>query len=125
MTDNHAITVDVQTEYSAEHSAPDQGRFVFIYYISIRNRGEQAAQLISRHWVITDANGKTQEVRGDGVVGEQPLLEPGDEHYYNSFCVLETSVGCMQGSYMMLAENGRYFDAPVPVFTLAIPGSLN
>ncbi|MDQ6981959.1 MAG: Co2+/Mg2+ efflux protein ApaG [Mariprofundus sp.] len=119
------VVVEVNPEYSPEHSEPEQNHYVFIYYISIQNRGRQAAQLISRHWVITDANGKVEEVRGDGVVGEQPVLAPGDEHCYNSFCVLETHVGCMQGSYMMLGEDGRYFDAPIPAFTLAVPGALN
>jgi len=119
------IVVEVNPEYSPEHSEPERNHFVFIYYISIQNRGNRSAQLISRHWVITDANGKVEEVRGDGVVGEQPVLAPGDEHCYNSFCVLETHVGCMQGSYMMLGEDGRSFDAPIPAFTLAVPGALN
>lgn len=119
------VVVTVKPEYSPEHSSPDDDRFVFIYYISIQNRGEQTVQLISRHWQITDANGKVEEVRGDGVIGEQPVLAPGDEHCYNSFCLLETNVGCMQGSYMMLGEDGLYFDAPVPAFTLAVPGALN
>jgi len=119
------IFVEVKPEYSLEHSDPDQGRFVFIYYVTIRNQGEQAAQLISRHWIITDADNKSQEIRGEGVIGEQPLLEPGDEHFYNSFCVLGTRIGCMQGSYMMQGEDGLYFDAPIPAFTLAVPGSLN
>ncbi len=125
MKEDCPIVVEVNPEYSPEHSEPDQGRYVFIYYINIRNTGAQSAQLISRHWVITDANGKVEEVRGDGIVGEQPVLESDDEHFYNSFCVLETSVGCMQGSYMMLGEDGRYFDAPIPAFTLAVPGALN
>ncbi|GAV21155.1 ApaG protein [Mariprofundus micogutta] len=125
MSEPCPIIVNVKTEYSAEHSEPDQEHFVFIYYVSIKNRGEQAAQLISRHWIITDGDDQTQEVRGDGVIGEQPVLEPGDEHYYNSFCVLSTRVGCMQGSYMMLGEDGLYFDAPIPAFSLAAPGSLN
>jgi len=125
MNEDCPIVVSVKPEYSAEHSKPEEDYFVFIYYISIQNRGAQATRLISRHWVITDANGKTQEVRGDGVVGEQPLLAPGDEHFYNSFCVLQTSVGCMQGHYMMQGEDGLYFDAPIPAFTLAAPGVLN
>ena len=119
------IRVMVETQYAPEHSKPELGQFVFIYYINIQNRGDTVAQLISRHWVITDANGKVVEVRGDGVVGEQPVLQPGDQHEYNSFCVLETNVGCMEGSFMMLAGDGSYFDAPVPAFTLAVPGALN
>ncbi|MDX8407342.1 MAG: Co2+/Mg2+ efflux protein ApaG [Mariprofundaceae bacterium] len=125
MPESSPVGVSVKPAYAPEHSDPEQGRFVFIYHISIQNRGDQAAQLISRHWIITDANGKTQEVRGDGVIGEQPVLAPGDVHRYSSFCVLETNVGCMQGSYMMLGEDGLYFDAPIPAFTLAVPGALN
>lgn len=125
MSEPCPIVVTVKSEYAPEHSDPEQGRFVFIYDIAIRNRGEQTVQLMSRHWLITDANGKVEEVRGDGVVGEQPVLASGDVHYYNSFCVLETNVGCMQGSYMMLGEDGLYFDAPIPAFTLAVPGVLN
>jgi len=122
---DHPIVVEVKPEYSPEHSEPDRGRYVFIYYISIQNTGGRTAQLLSRHWIITDANGKVEEVRGDGVVGEQPVLAPGDEHFYNSFCMLETSVGCMQGSYMMRGEDGLCFDVPIPVVTLAVPGMLN
>jgi len=119
------IRVTVKTQYAHEHSRPELGQYVFVYYISIQNCGDMVAQLISRHWVISDANGKVVEVRGDGVVGEQPVLQPGDQHDYNSFCVLETNVGCMEGSFMMLAGDGSYFDAPVPAFTLAVPGALN
>ncbi len=125
MSESCPIVVTVRPEYAPEHSEPEQGRFVFIYYIRIQNKGEQGVQLVSRHWLITDAKGKVEEVRGDGVVGEQPVLAPGDEHDYNSFCVLETNVGCMQGSYVMVGEDGRYFDAPIPAFTLAVPGALN
>ena len=126
MSDNGgSISIQVRSEYAPEQSDPEQMRFVFIYYISMRNCGDITAQLISRHWVISDANGKVIEVRGDGVVGEQPVLAPGDEHDYNSFCVLETRLGCMQGSFMMQGEDGCYFDALVPAFTLAVPGVLN
>jgi len=125
MSESCPIVVTVRPEYAPEHSEPEQGRFVFIYYIRIQNKGEQGVQLVGRHWLITDAKGKVEEVRGDGVVGEKPVLAPGDEHDYNSFCVLETNVGCMQGSYVMLGEDGRYFDAPIPAFTLAVPGALN
>jgi len=119
------IEVNVRTEYAAEHSDPDQDRYVFIYYISIINRGDQAAQLIERYWKITDGTGHIEEVRGEGVVGEQPVIEPGKEHFYNSFCILQTPVGWMQGSYQMRGEDGLYFDAPVAPFSLAIPGCLN
>ena len=117
--------MSVETEYAAEHSDAEQNRFVFFYYITIHNRGTQAVQLISRHWQISDATGKVEEVRGEGVVGEQPIIEPGESHFYNSFCMLETPVGCMQGSYQMRGEDELYFDAPIAPFTLAVPGSLN
>jgi len=121
----NAIVVEVKAEYSVEHSEPEQGRFVFVYYITIRNEGEQAAQLLSRHWLITDGNGMVEEVMGEGVVGEQPVIGAGEMHQYNSFCVLQTNVGYMEGSYRMLSEQGELFDAVIPAFTLATPGSLN
>jgi len=120
-----SIEVAVRPEYAAEHSDPAHDRYVFIYHISIKNNGAQPVQLISRHWLISDASGRVEEVRGAGVIGEQPLIEPGAEHCYNSFCVLATQVGCMQGSYQMLSADGKQFDAPVAAFTLAVPGSLN
>jgi len=119
------IVIEVKPEYSSEHSEPEQGRFVFVYYITIRNEGEQAAQLLSRHWLITDGNGMVEEVMGEGVVGEQPVIGAGEMHQYNSFCVLQTNVGYMEGSYRMLSEQGEIFDAQVPAFTLAVPGTLN
>jgi len=125
MSENCSIVVDVKSEYSTEHSEPEQGRFVFVYYITIRNEGEQAAQLLSRHWLISDANGMVEEVMGEGVIGEQPVIGAGEMHQYNSFCVLQTNVGYMEGSYRMLSEQGELFDALIPAFTLAVPGSLN
>jgi len=119
------IIVEVSCSYAEEHSDPEQARFVFIYDISIHNRGKMSAQLLSRHWLITDANGKVDEVRGEGVIGEQPVIAPGGTYRYSSFSVLETAVGCMQGSYRMLAEDGSEMDAKIPVFSLAQPGSLN
>ena len=113
----HRITVDVQTSYLAEQSDPDEPRFVFSYTITIRNDGEAAARLMRRHWLITDANGKVQEVRGDGVVGEQPHLKPGQGFRYSSAAIIETPVGVMQGSYQMIADDGQAFDSahrPVP-----------
>ena len=98
---------------------------LFAYTITIANMGDVAAKLLSRHWVITDANGKVQEVSGDGVVGEQPHLGPGESFRYSSGAVLETPVGAMQGSYRMEADNGTNFDAPIPPFTLAVPGVLH
>lgn len=119
------IDVDVATSYIDEQSEPDSGRYVFAYTITISNSGDVAAQLISRHWIITDANGKVQEVNGDGVVGEQPHLNPGEEFRYSSGAVLETPVGAMQGLYRMEADDGIAFDAPIAPFTLAVPGLLN
>ena len=119
------IRIDVVTDYVDEQSEPDADRYVFAYTITIANNGNVAATLLSRHWVITDANGKVQEVSGDGVVGEQPHLKPGDEFRYSSGAVLETPVGAMQGLYRMEAENGASFDAPIAPFTLAVPGLLH
>lgn len=119
------IGIEVATDYVDEQSEPDVDRYVFAYTITISNRGNIPAQLLSRHWVITDANGKIQEVSGDGVVGEQPHLNPGEKFRYSSGAVLETPVGSMQGSYRMLADNGTSFDAPIPPFTLAVPGVLH
>ena len=117
------ISVAVDTRYLEDQSDPDEHRYVFAYTITIRNRGTVPAKLLGRHWVITDANGKVQEVRGEGVVGEQPHLMPGQGFRYTSGAVLETPVGSMQGSYRMLADNGVEFDAPIAAFTLAIPGT--
>ncbi len=119
------IGIDVATNYVDEQSEPDAGRYVFAYTITISNKGEFPARLISRHWVITDANGKVQEVNGDGVVGEQPHLNPGEVFRYSSGAVLETPVGAMQGLYRMEADNGVNFDAPIAPFTLAVPGLLH
>ena len=110
----YVIDVAVQTHYLEDQSAPDEHRFVFAYSIRIANEGRIAARLISRHWIITDANGKVEEVRGDGVVGEQPLLRPGEHFDYTSGAVLQTSVGTMRGSYLMVADDGTHFDAPIP-----------
>jgi ApaG protein len=125
MDDNCQISIDVATDYVDEQSEPASDRYVFSYTITIANRGQVPAKLLSRHWVITDANGKVQEVTGDGVVGEQPYLNPGDEFRYSSGTVLETPVGAMQGRYRMLSGNGMNFDAPIAPFTLAVPGMLN
>jgi ApaG protein len=124
-SNDYAFDIDVATRYLDDQSEPDQGRFVFAYTINIRNRGLVPARLIARHWVITDANGKVQEVEGEGVVGEQPWLRPGEGFQYTSGAVLETSLGTMAGSYAMLADDGTRFDAPVPAFTLAVPRTLH
>ena len=122
---SHGIRVDVVTSYVEEQSNPGDGRFVFSYTITIRNEGEVPAKLLTRHWIITDANGKVQEVNGEGVVGEQPYLQPGEGFRYSSGAILETPVGAMQGSYRMVADDGQHFDAPIEPFTLAIPGVLH
>lgn len=119
------IGIDVATNYIDDQSEPESDRYVFAYTITIANNGELPARLISRHWVITDANGKVQEVTGDGVVGEQPHLNPGEIFRYSSGAVLETPVGAMQGLYRMEADNGVNFDAPIAPFTLAVPGVLH
>jgi len=124
-TPQHAIAVDVATRFLADQSAPEDGRFVFSYTIRISNHGQVPARLISRHWVITDDNGKVQEVHGEGVVGEQPWLRPGEDFEYTSGAVLETALGTMQGSYQMLADDGTSFDAPIAAFTLTVPRTLH
>ena len=122
---NQRIRVEVETSYLPEQSDPADARFVFSYTITIRNEGIEAARLMQRHWLITDANGKTQEVHGDGVVGEQPHLKPGQGFRYSSGAVLETPVGAMQGKYHMVADDGEQFDAPIAPFRLAMPGVLH
>ena len=120
----HKIRVEVATSYLDEQSSPGEQRYVFSYTITIRNEGQRAAKLLTRHWIITDANGRVKEVRGEGVVGEQPHLEPGQGFRYSSGAVLETPVGTMEGSYQMVDAAGQRFDAPIAPFRLAIPGIL-
>lgn len=119
------IQVAVETAYIPEQSEPARQRFAFAYTITISNRGLTPARLLSRHWIITDAAGKVQEVRGDGVVGEQPYLEPGESFCYTSGAVLETPFGTMQGSYQMVRDDGSNFDAPIAPFRLAMPHVLH
>jgi ApaG protein len=121
----HNIHVDVETLYIAAQSAPEQNRYVFAYTVTIRNVGTQPARLLTRHWIITDADGKVQEVRGEGVVGEQPYLKPGEGFQYTSGTMLETAFGSMHGSYQMLADDGVKFDADIPAFHLAAPRVLH
>jgi len=119
------IKVDVETHYIEEQSNPEQNYYVFAYTITIQNHGQQTAQLMTRHWVITDSNHKVQEVRGEGVVGEQPVLKPGEQFVYTSGTMLETSVGTMRGSYQMESVDGSTFDAPIQEFVLSAPRVLH
>jgi ApaG protein len=119
------IRVSVETSYLPEQSDPGSERYVFSYTITIHNAGDEAAKLLRRHWIITDANGKVQEVRGDGVVGEQPHLAPGQGFRYSSGAIRETPVGTMEGSYQMVTDAGSAFDAPIAPFRLAMPGILH
>jgi ApaG protein len=121
----HKISIEVETAYLEDQSEPRERRYVFSYTITIRNEGDVPAKLLTRHWIITDADEHIQEVRGDGVVGEQPYLKPGQGFRYSSGAVLETPVGTMQGSYQMLADDGAKFEAPIPAFRLAMPGLLH
>lgn len=121
----YAIEVLVETNYIREQSIPDKNRYVFAYTITITNVGSVPAKLLRRHWIITDANNKVQEVHGDGVIGEQPYLKPGQSFQYTSGAMLETPVGCMEGTYDMLADDEIEFDATIPVFSLATPHTLH
>lgn len=124
-TSRFNISVSAEVVYLANQSDEDQSRYVFAYTIRITNKGTAAARLISRHWIITDSNGRIEEVRGEGVVGEQPKLEPGAMFEYTSSAALETPVGTMRGSYQMVAEDGTQFEAEIPEFTLSIPRVLH
>jgi len=121
----YEFTVAVRTQYLEDQSDPDRGHYVFAYAISIRNSGEIAAQLISRHWIIRDANDKVEEVKGLGVVGHQPLLKPGEQFDYTSGTTLKTPQGSMSGSYFCVAEDGTRFEAAVPEFVLSLPRTLH
>lgn len=121
----HHISVRVETTYVASQSDPEDGRYVFAYTVTIQNDGAVPAKLLTRHWIITDSNGKTQEVRGEGVVGEQPYLRPGEGFQYTSGTMIDTPVGTMRGSYQMIADDGTEFDAPIEAFTLSVPRVLH
>lgn len=121
----YQIDVSVITRYLAAQSQPELGRYAFSYTVTIRNQGQLPAKLLSRHWIITDGDGRVQEVRGAGVVGQQPQIAPGASHTYSSGTVMTTQVGTMQGSYQMLAEDGKRFDAVIAPFRLAVPGALH
>jgi len=121
----YQVAVSAKTQYLPEQSDQGAGRYAFAYTITIRNVGTVSAQLISRHWIITDAQGLVQEVRGLGVVGAQPVLGPGERHEYTSGAVIATQVGTMRGSYQMVADDGTRFEAPIPEFTLSVPRVLH
>ncbi|MBC2654501.1 Co2+/Mg2+ efflux protein ApaG [Pseudomonas sp. MSSRFD41] len=121
----YQIDVSVVTRFLADQSQPEHNRFAFAYTITVRNNGLLPAKLLSRHWVITDGDGHVEEVRGAGVVGQQPLIAVGKSHTYSSGTVMTTQVGNMQGSYQMLAEDGKQFDAIIAPFRLAVPGALH
>lgn len=120
-----SIRVGVETQFVSAQSDPSRNRYVFAYTITIENVGEAPAKLLTRHWIITDAGGQVQEVKGEGVVGEQPHLKPGDSFRYTSGAVLETPVGTMQGTYHMVTDDGARFEAPIAVFRLAVPHALH
>jgi ApaG protein len=119
------VRVEVLSQYSAENSHPMQGQWVFQYTVRITNQSSETVQLVSRHWIITDATGDTKEVKGPGVVGQQPLLAPGEAFKYSSWCPLETPIGTMRGTYQMLRENGGQFDAEIAPFALRAPFTVN
>ena len=119
------ITISVDTRFLDDQSAPADNRYAFAYTITIANHGSVGARLLSRHWIITDGNGKVHEVQGDGVVGEQPWVRPGDDYEYTSGAVLETALGTMHGSYQMVADDGTRFDAFIPAFVLSTPRTLH
>ncbi|MGR8918094.1 MAG: Co2+/Mg2+ efflux protein ApaG [Gammaproteobacteria bacterium] len=126
MTDpDHDIRIDAAIDYVEAQSDPQAGRYVFAYTITIANHGGLTAQLIDRHWIITDASGRVQEVRGEGVVGEQPVLAPGESYRYTSAAMIETPVGSMHGSYGMVDANGARFEAEIPAFSLSRPQQLH
>ena len=124
-TTTNGIRVQVSSQFLPDRSSPKEEQYVFAYHITITNVGSDIAQLISRHWIITNADGETEEVQGPGVVGEQPLLKPGEHFEYTSFCPLKTNVGTMHGSYTMVTPDGEAFQARVAPFTLAVPFALN
>jgi ApaG protein len=121
----YEFTVSAIPYYLAEQSAPDEDQYVFAYTVTIRNTGDIEGKLVSRHWVITDGDGQVQEVRGEGVVGEQPVLKPGESYEYTSGCPLPTPVGSMKGTYQCVAVDGTEFEASIPEFVLSMPSKLH
>lgn len=121
----YEFSVSVRPQYLVEHSSPEEQHYVFAYTVTICNTGDHTAQLVSRHWIITDANNSVEEVRGEGVIGEKPVLQPGQSFEYTSGCPLPTPVGSMRGSYQCVADDGTAFEAPIPEFVLSIPSALH
>ncbi|CAM3543274.1 Co2+/Mg2+ efflux protein ApaG [Parendozoicomonas haliclonae] len=119
------IEVTVETEYLSAQSQPDKQQFAFAYHITIHNRGQIGAQLLSRHWFIINGDHQQEEVQGEGVVGQQPHISPGSSYSYTSGCILATPVGCMTGSYRMVNDEGEEFETPIPLFSLQVPGVVN
>lgn len=124
-TTTRGIRIQIRSEYVPERSSPRDDQYLFQYHVRISNVGSETAQLISREWIITNAEGEVERVKGAGVVGEQPVLTPGTTFEYTSFCPLKTAVGSMQGSYQMVTGDGDRFDALIAPFTLAVPNALN
>ena len=124
-TTTRGIRVQVQSTYLPDQSSPQDGHYFFTYTVRISNVGSETAQLVAREWIITNAEGEVERVKGGGVVGQYPVLPPGGEFEYSSFCPLKTSVGSMHGTYQMVTEKGEQFDAVIAPFTLAVPNSLN
>jgi|TARA_B100002003_G_C13979087_1_gene473568 ApaG protein len=125
MSNPYEIEIEVETSYMADHSEPEKDRYVFAYTITLVNRGSISAKLLTRRWIITDADNRIEEVEGEGVVGEQPTLKPGEGFRYTSGTVVETPVATMHGSYKMLAEDGNTFDTDIPQFVLSAPRILH
>ena len=124
-TTTRGIRIQIRSEFLADRSSPRDGQYLFQYHVRISNVGTETAQLVSREWIITNADGEVERVKGPGVVGEQPVLPPGGSFEYTSYCPLKTSVGAMQGSYQMVTADGERFDALIAPFTLAVPNALN
>lgn len=125
MQQENPVEIEVSSAYVEDQSEPEEDRYVFAYHVVIRNAGERSVQLLNRHWIIRDGRDQTQEVRGEGVVGEQPNIAPGDSFEYTSGTVIETPVGMMEGSYEMRDEQGNTFEATIPPFTLSVPRTLH
>ncbi|WP_372862968.1 Co2+/Mg2+ efflux protein ApaG [Spongiibacter sp.] len=125
MPDTNPVDIQVESQYLAEQSAPEDSRYAFAYTITLRNTGDEAVRLLNRHWIITDGDNHVQEVQGEGVVGKQPLIEPGETFTYTSGAIIDTAVGTMEGSYEMISASGRRFIAPIAMFSLAQRSALH